>query len=169
MTWTRRQFVPVAREELLDAYSDWVRSHVEDGWEAFLLTFMFRPLPGSPNTQISVMQDEIMRVYATLATRIVRKPNSRRGSRFLPKGIFFPDRPVYKHRKSTLRDASINDGLHIHGIMVARRGVGLKLSRLRERLDHHLIRNMDKYTNDKLVRIHIELITYRPDMSLDTR
>src|SRR5271157_5199384 len=93
---------------------------------------MFRQLPGPPAAQIGVMQDEIMRVYATLATRLVRKPSSPRWSRYLPKGIFVPDWPVYKHRKSLLSDVSINNGLHMHGIMMARRRIGRVTPRLRE-------------------------------------
>src|SRR5271166_4109408 len=123
---------------------------------------MFRQLPGPPAAQIGVMQDEIMRVYATLATRLVRKPSSPRWSRYLPKGIFVPDRPVYKHRKSLLRDVSINNGLHMHGIMMARRRIGRVTPRLRESLDHHFIRNMHLYLNDRLLHLHIEPITHRP-------
>ena len=162
MRFVSTQFVPIAHERFLDAYSAWVRSHMDDGWEAFLLTFMFNQLPGPPNTRIAVMHNEIMRVYATLATRVVRKPNSPRWSRYLPKGIFVPDRPVYKHSKSPLRDVSVNNGLHMHGIMVARRQIGRVTPRMRESLDHHFIRNKHLYLNDRLIRIDIEPITHHP-------
>ena len=162
MSWFSNQFVPVAHEELLDAYSDWIRFYVDEGWEAFLLTFMFRQLPGAPAAQLAVMQDEITRVYATLATRVVRKPRSPRWSQYLPRGIFVPDRPVYKRRKMPLRDVSINNGLHMHGIMVAQPFIGSGTTRLRERLDHHFMRNIHLYLNDRLLHLHIEPITHRP-------
>ena len=162
MNWVTKQFVPVVHERLLEAYSDWIHSHMDDGWEAFFLTFMFCQLPGPAATKIAIMHNEIVRVYATLATRVVRKPSSPRWSQYLPKGIFVPDRPVYKRRKSPLRDVSVNNGLHMHGIMVARRRIGSVTPRLRERLDHHFIRNRHLYANDRLLHIHIEPITHRP-------
>jgi hypothetical protein len=162
MSFVSKQFVPISHKKLMRAYGKWVRQHVDKGWEAFFLTFMFSQIPGPPNTRIALMQDEIMRVYATLATRVVRKPNSPHWFRYLPKGIFVPDRPVYKPRKSALRDVSVNDGLHMHGIMVARRRIGCVTPRMRESLDHHFIRNMHRYLNDRLIRIDIEPITHRP-------
>ena len=33
MNWAAQQFVPTVQQELMDAYSDWVGSHMDDGWE----------------------------------------------------------------------------------------------------------------------------------------
>ena len=61
-----------------------------------------------------------------------------------------------------LRDVSINNGLHMHGIMVAQPPIGSGTTRLRERLDHHFMRNIHLYLNDRLLHLHIEPITHRP-------
>jgi hypothetical protein len=101
------------------------------------------------------MEQEILRWYGRLATRAVRKPRSPQWTPLLPKGIFVPDLPVFKRSKQNLRDVVINDGLHVHGIVVANR-----LGRIAEPLDVHFNRNLEKYLTGNLRHIDVEQITH---------
>jgi hypothetical protein len=136
-------------KQLVESYDAWVTEHLEKGWDGYLFTFMFRPLPGSMKAQIQQMHEEISRVYARLATRVVRNPTAKGWARLLPKGIFFPDFPVPKRSKQSISDASINDGLHFHGIVLAKR-----TDRLPESLNVHFDKNIRRYITEKILRIH---------------
>jgi hypothetical protein len=59
--------------------------------------------------------------------------------------------------KLGLRDVSINDGLHMHGIMVANRWV-----RIPETLDVYFEENLSDFLIGNLRHIDVELITDRP-------
>lgn len=64
------------------------------------------------------MQEELSRFYGKLASWTVRKPKSPTCAHLLPRAVFFPDGPCYKWKKQTVRDVSINDGLHYHGLVL---------------------------------------------------
>jgi hypothetical protein len=100
------------------------------------------------------MEQEIVRWYGRLATRTFRKPRSPQWAPLLPKGIFVPDLPVFKRSKQDLRDAVINDGLHVHGIVVANR-----FGRISEPLDVHVAEKSKEYLTGNLRHIDIEPIT----------
>ena len=115
---------------IIQGYYDLIKPHVDkDGWNAFLLTFTFKPLNGSKHAIIAQMHDEVDRVFSTFITRIVRNPNSEHQKDNRPILIAAPDFPVFKKAKHTLHHVSINDGLHMHGILTVpwqcrlRRGV----------------------------------------------
>jgi hypothetical protein len=139
---------------LIRHYGAWVKEHLDEGWDGYLFTFLFNPLPGSVRAKSQQMEREIVRWYGRLATRSVRKPRSPQWAPLLPKGIFVPDLPVAKRSKQDLRDVVINDGLHMHGIVVANR-----LGRISEPLDIHFERNLEKYLTGTLRNIDIKPIT----------
>jgi tRNA(Leu) C34 or U34 (ribose-2'-O)-methylase TrmL len=115
---------------------------------------MFRNISGSNEFKIQQMHKEITRFYEKLATRAVRKPRSEKWVQLLPKGVFFPDVPGYKKSFSNIRELTINDGIHFHGIMVA-----TQESRLKEPLHLHLARKRKLYVRGKIYRIDAERIT----------
>jgi hypothetical protein len=115
---------------------------------------MFSQLPGSFGFKHQRMEREVLRWYGRLATRAVRKPRSPEWAPLLPKGVFVPDLPVFKRSKQDLRDVVINDGLHMHGIVVANR-----FGRISEPLDEHFSKNLEKYLTCNLRYIDIEPIT----------
>jgi hypothetical protein len=127
--------------EIVQAYGGWVQEHLHLGWDAYFVTFMFRNISGSNEVKIQLMQEEITKFYEKLATRAVRKPRSEKWVHLLPKGVFFPDVPGYKKSDSNIREVTINDGIHFHGIMVATREC-----RLKEPLHLHLGRKRRLYT-----------------------
>ena len=53
-------------------------------------------------------------------------------------------------------EVSVNDGIHMHGVMVVH-----KQTRLKERLDLHFLRKRKLYVTGKICRIHAEPITSR--------
>jgi hypothetical protein len=89
-----------------------------DGWNGYLLSFMFHPVPGATRSKLEIMGEAIYRFYATFLTRVVRNPNSIFQMSQRPLLIVAPDYPVPKHQKQKLSDVTVNDGLHMHGLLV---------------------------------------------------
>jgi hypothetical protein len=143
------------QERLIRAYGRWIREHTMSGWDAYLFTFMFNQLPGSREATIQQMHEEVTVLYKKLVTRVVRKPKLPENAHLLPKGVFFPDGPAYKKEKQRLRDVSVNDGLHMHGIVLA-----TTENRLKEGLDQHFRENRPLYETRKMYRIHVEPIEH---------
>jgi len=139
---------------LIQAYGQWVLKQIDGGWDAYFFSFMFSRIPGSLWSKNQRMEQEILRWYGRLATRAVRKPRSPQWAPLLPKGIFVPDLPVFKRSKQNLRDVVINDGLHVHGIVVANR-----FGRISEPLDVHFAEKSNEYLTGNLRHIDIEPIT----------
>ena len=150
------------RLALIDAYGDWLQQWLDEGWDGYLFTFMFNQLPGSRQAMVQQMHQQLERWYGMLATRIVRKPKSPVWAPFLPKGIFVPDLPVPKRSKQGIRDVSLNDGLHVHGIVVANRW-----ARMPGTLDDYFQENLQKFLFGKLRHIDVERITHRARYVVD--
>ncbi len=116
-----------------------------------MVTFMFEPLPGSEATVLRQMFVEVERFHRSLLTRVVRKPRSAKGMSKAPRLFAFPDRPVFKHQKQALEAVVVNDGLHLHAVVLvprqSRLGTGLKKHvRENERLylgNHGKLRRVD--------------------------
>jgi hypothetical protein len=148
--------------EIVQAYGDWIQQHLDLGWDAYFVTFMFRNISGSNEVKIQQMHEGITRFYEKLATRAVRKPRSEKWVHLLPKGVFFPDVPGYRKTDSNIREISINDGIHFHGIMVA-----TQEGRLKEPLHLHLMRKRKLYVRGKIYGIDAEQITSRAGFVTD--
>ena len=147
-------------EALINAHALWIKRFLDDGWDGYFFSVMFHHLPGSREKRITQMHQEVETLYRRLATRMVRKPRSPKWAGLLPIGVFSPDFPVPKFRqgqKSTIRDVSINDGLHMHGIVLANRWGRIPIG-----LHEHFEQKMDQYVTGKIRRINIEPIRYNP-------
>jgi hypothetical protein len=143
---------------IVDAYAQWINGFLDDGWDGYLFSVMFNDLPGKRNTKIIQMYQEVERLYNRLATRMVKKPRSPEWAGYLPIGIFIPDLPVPKYReglKSTIADVTINDGMHMHGIVV-----GNKWGKMRVGLHEHFKNELGRYLTDKLRRVDVQPITH---------
>ena len=143
---------------LIQAHGTWLQQWLNEGWDGYLFTFMFNQLPGSRRAIVHQMHQQLERWYGRLATRIIRKPRSPVWAPLLPKGIFVPDLPVPKRSKQDIRDVSINDGLHMHGVVVANRW-----GRLRETLDVHFEEDLRTYLTRKLRHVDVQRITRRAE------
>ena len=149
----------IKQEIIQQGYGQMVTSKLRQRWEGYLLTFMFNQLRGSRRSVFRQMEREIERVYATVLTRIVRKPHSETYKNHLPIWIGCPDFPVPKHVKMELRDVVVNDGLHIHAIALIP-----PTSRLPTSLDQHFQDYQDRYVRSgyPLQRVHATEITSNP-------
>lgn len=155
------------RERIIDQYSRMMRDHQRNGKKLYFVNLMFNHLPGSQAVRIQQMHSEMERVYATLLTRIVRKPESKNRQHLRPVFVGAPDYPVWKREKKTcLSNLKVNDGLHFNGVIAVPRRrlcdprVNAALGRLPEsRLDvglvKHFRREQARYCNEKLGRVHV--------------
>jgi len=144
---------------VIQGYGTWVNTFISEGWNAYLVTFMFKPLPGNRHAIINQMQRKVEAFYSTLVTRVVRYNRSKDLQHLLPRLIGAPDVPVFKHAKQSISDVCINDGLHFHAIVLIP-----KRCRLRVDLAQHV---QDKYQayvhkDGRLTRIDVQPITETP-------
>ena len=148
-------------EAITAAHAVWINRYINAGWDAYFFTVMFHHISGSREKRIMQMHREIEKIYGRLATRMVRKPRSPRWKGLLPIGLFSPDFPVRKFglgEGGSIEDVSINDGLHMHGIMLANRW-----GRIPVGLHEHFREKMDHYRTPKIRRIHVEPIRHSPE------
>jgi hypothetical protein len=150
------------RLQFLGGYQNRIQDYIDDGWSPYLISFMFSQLPGKQSSVLRQMEREIERVYSRLVTRFERNPRSPTRFQYLPVMILFADFPVFKWSKKSIRDVSINDGLHYGGIALTP-----PISRLQTTLDLHFEQHQDKYVNDKLARIHVVPITRTATYAMD--
>jgi hypothetical protein len=114
---------------------------------------MFKPLPNGGTT--IQMNHEIERIYSTLIKRVVRKPRSPFQSHLRPFLIVVPDFPVRKRQKQPFNDVSINDGFHMHGILLMP-----PKSRLKEDLLSHFKEQERLYVKNRLLRLDVKPIDH---------
>jgi hypothetical protein len=79
---------------------------------------MFCQIHDSDDKKMDEMKKHLGWFYGRLAKNSVPKASQPIWSKFLPKVILAPDFPVPKKRKQTLRDVTINNGLHWHGLVM---------------------------------------------------
>jgi hypothetical protein len=150
-------------DRLIDGYTTMVADRIDEGWHPFFLSLMFRQLPGKPAAVIKQMHDEAERVYRTLLPRIVRRPLSSRSLGLLPVLIGAPDVPVGKSDKP-LAQVAINDGLHLHGVLVMP-----PQSRLRVPVAEHFRTRRALYVRPDrpLMTLDVQPIDGAPDAAVD--
>jgi hypothetical protein len=146
-------------QRLLQGYGSMVRDHMELGWRGYFLSFMFSHIPGSDASRMLEMKKHLGCFYGRLAKASVPKASSPKWSEFLPKIVLAPDLPVPKHSKQRLRDVTINDGLHWHGMAL----VNPFAPKLQARLDDHIKANLRKYLVGSIRTIHVKPITFTPE------
>jgi hypothetical protein len=149
-------------KEIVQAYGSMFRKLTDRGWDGYLMTVMFRHIPGSVDIKIRQMHEGVSTVYGKLACRVVRKPTSENWACLLPQGVFFPDVPAYRQSRKTPSDVSVNDGMHMHGIMFA-----ITTPRFKQPLDQHFLENERLYVKGNIHRIHVEPITHKEQFVVD--
>ena len=157
---TRTQILtPLPNDIINSGYGRMVTERLEEGWEGYLITFMFKSLRGARQSVIRQMEKEVERVYATVLTRIIREPSKSPVAQ-LPLWIVCPDFPVPKHERAPLREVTINDGLHLHGIALIP-----PWNRMNCGLDKHLELSQRLYVRAgySLGRVHAVPITHDPE------
>jgi hypothetical protein len=150
----------------LDEYGRWVQELISiHEYSGYLVTFMFYWITGKHKSMTSAMMKDVKRFYSILVTRVVRDPRKAPSTR-LPLLIALPDKPVPKYvKKNTREDAKINDGLHVHAIVLIPPNSRLKLD-LRKHVRQQSKIYMDpKYTDIR--KIDVQKIKSRPDYTTE--
>src|SRR5215204_1643374 len=129
----------VLNQIINSGYGYMVQQRINQGWEGYLMSFMFNGIRGSRQSVIQQMQREVQRVYATVLTRIIR-PSRNRPIADYPFWIVCPDYPVPKRAKIDIREVRINGGLHMQGIALVP-----PLNRMNETLAEHFEMQQDDY------------------------
>lgn len=140
-------WVPGLKEWILDhASSDW--------WSPFYINFMFEPLPGSEKAVLAQMRRAIEKFYGCFGTRFDRNPRAKSSQLHIPRLFLFPDKPVAKREKASIREVSINaGGLHYNGPMMIPR-----YSHFHGCVIDHLEEMQRTYTRHGISRIHAKPI-----------
>jgi hypothetical protein len=140
-----------AKADLVDGYTQLITDRVRSGWSCNLVTFLFSQLPGPRSAIINRMKDEVHRVYATLLTRVHRRPRTASTDE-LPVLIGVLDLPVHKHNKLSGPMVLCNGGLHVHALMLMP-----PTSRLKESLADHFRdkRNLYAGSGSSIQRIDV--------------
>ena len=143
----------------IEAITAWWSREMEDkaryeGWNVYLVTFMFNQIPGTAATKLKEMQNNVSRFYSKMITHVVRKPNSIYYLHKRPKMLAAPDYPVFKHEKKNFAEVRVNDGLHMHAIL----GMPLKSRLKKETISMHVERKHHTYIKTPLREIHFKPI-----------
>jgi len=107
---------------------------------------------------MEIMKKHLGWFYGRLAKASVPKASSPKWSPFLPQAVLAPDLPVPKRSKVQLRDVTINNGLHWHGLIM----VNPLAPKLPGNLDVHINENRSKYLVGSIRKIGVEPITHDP-------
>jgi hypothetical protein len=107
---------------------------------------------------MSEMKKHLTWFYGRLAKASVPKASSQKWSPLLPRIILAPDLPVSKRSKQHLRDVTINNGIHWHGLAL----INPLTPKLALPLDRYIDLNLTKYIVGSIQTIHIEPITHAP-------
>ncbi|WP_128755428.1 hypothetical protein [Metarhizobium album] len=102
--------------DITHAYIEMTTDRIEKGFKPFILTFMFNQLSGGDEGVRKQMIDSMHGIYGHLLSRITRRPSKDLAD--LPLWVFCQDWPVPKDSKTTLSQASINDGCHVHAFVL---------------------------------------------------
>jgi hypothetical protein len=107
------------RLQLIVSFNSMILDRVQAGWQPYFLTYVFRHISGGTSKRTRIMTSEVCRVYSQLLTRIVRDPNAPSYQQLLPYLMASPDLPVPKNGiKASVRELTVNGGLHFHGVLV---------------------------------------------------
>lgn len=159
-----KQRFPASRslQLMIGGYSRLVSDRMEDGWSAYLVTFVFDHLRGPRASVVGQMRDEVQRVYSTFVTRTHRKPRAVPPDQ-LPVMIAVVDLPVAKSAPSK-EQSSCNGGLHFHAVLLVP-----PTTRLKEPVVEHFKNHSDLYAGPRklIARIHVRPITSTPECVVD--
>ena len=143
MSYFRKSLHQIKQQ--VTGYTTLVKQYLDQGWQGYFMTMMFNQLPGNDRQKNHQMQVGMEGIYASLLTRITRKPRNSSSAKLILIGC--PDWPVRKHKKMTLSEVITNDGLHYHGVLI----VPMQ-SRLKIPVHQHFSENQDYYLRDGILR-----------------
>ncbi len=141
------------REKLIDAYVEMILQKIEDEWNAFIVTIMFKQLAGRRIAVRAQMMSEASRVFHWISTDMVRNSKSEHGWKRLPMVLYCAD---YSYKEV----CNINDTGHVQGVFLKPKRTRLKMGLIRySKLEHDRL-----VGNHGLVeRVRFDRISNTPD------
>ena len=130
--------------------TQWMQEWVSKGWELYYVNFMFEPFRGPPAAIVPKMRRGIHKFYGQFCTRFTHDGRAKSKQERMPQLWLFPDLPGHKNAKSSLREVTINGGLHYNGPMLIP-----PVSRFKECPIKHLEEKQARYARHGIERIHI--------------
>jgi hypothetical protein len=147
----------------IDGLGRLVQDHIAQGYEPYLMTFMFKLGMLENQSTDQQMRGEVSRVYSRFLTECLRYPWSKHNVGNRPILIACPDWPVWKRNKQDQIKVLPWEGAHWGGILLVPPkndlNVGVK--------DHFETVKRKAYIRAglPLYRIHVEHISYRPSLA----
>lgn len=111
-----RELASVDAQQYVDGLAKMTLDYIDDGFEGYMTTFMFRSLPNNDNIAKNVMRNEITRVYGRFLTEVVRNPWSKKNRNSRPVLLGCPDWPVPKAKKTSAKIGGT--GIHFGSILL---------------------------------------------------
>ena len=130
--------------------TEWIQEWVSKGWKLYYVNFMFEPLRGPTGAIVPKMRRGIHKFYGRFCTEFVHDGRAKSEQEDMPQLWLFPDLPVSKHEKGSLREVTMNGGLHYNGPMLIP-----PVSRFKECPIKHLEEKQARYARHGIERIHI--------------
>lgn len=145
----------VANSAWIPGCQEWIERHAASHWwSAYYVNIMFQPLSGPEQVVLAQMRRAIEKFYGRFSTRFDRNPRAESSRLRIPQLLLFPDKPVWKREKTSVRDVSINaGGLHYNGPMMIPR-----YSRFHGCPIEHLEEKQESYARHGISRIHVKPI-----------
>ena len=131
------------------------------GGSVIYYRYCFMKCLGRRLVKIQQMHQAITKLYARLATRMVRNPRSEKWRPLLPRAIFSTDLPIRKNSEASFDNDITNDGLHMHGIILAHPD-----ARITD-LEEHLLTNQDVYRIAGIRNVDVQRIKSSPGYTTD--
>ena len=120
------------------------------GWKFYYINFMFEPLHVPTAELVPKMRKGIHKFYGRFCTEFIRNGRAKSEQERMPQLWLFPDLPVHKNTRNSLRDVTINGGLHFNGPMLIP-----PVSRFQECPIKHLEKNQARYARHGIERIYL--------------
>lgn len=141
--------------DLLTGYKQWIANELAQEWTPYYVNLMFSHLRLPASMLYSQMADMIEKqFYVLLCKKLDRHPNRRGRHNLSPHVLLFPDLPVAKRKKHSLREVTLNGGLHFNGFVSIS-----PQARLRENtLVEHFAVHQAEYLRDGM-RVHAKPLT----------
>lgn len=130
------------------------------GWKSYYVNFMFDPFRGPGSELIPHMRKAIHKFYGRFSGEFVRDQRNKNKQDQMPKLWLFPDLPVFKYQKQSLREVTINNGLHFNGPLLIP-----PVSRFSGCPINHIKANHTKYARHGINRIHITAVWDIPGLA----
>jgi hypothetical protein len=104
----------------IDALAEWVTMYVKEGFEPYMISFMFRLslLKTSAGCRSQIIENEIRRVYSRFLTENVKYPWSKGNAGNRPILVACPDWPVLKWKTTAKPIYLPHEGAHAGGILL---------------------------------------------------